>query len=73
MDPTLITAVAGVATGVTGATLGVINVWVNIKRDRVRLRVTLAEIWRQFPPFGEDRAFSLAACPRNRGGLQFWV
>lgn len=59
MDLTLITAVVGVATGVTGATLGVINVWVNIRRDRVRLRVTLAEIWRQFPPFGDRRAFSL--------------
>ena len=57
MDVTLITAVAGVAVGVPEATLGVINAWVNIRRDRVRLRVTFTEIWRQFPLFGEERAF----------------
>ena len=36
---TLVVAILGVVAGSTGAVLGVINTWMNIKRDRVRLRV----------------------------------
>ncbi|HEX9751432.1 MAG TPA: hypothetical protein VGB22_09145 [candidate division Zixibacteria bacterium] len=37
---TLITAIIGAVCGVTGAVLGVINIWHQIRRGKVRLRVT---------------------------------
>ena len=40
---TLITAIAGLVFGVTGAVLGILNTWRAFDRDRVRLRVS--PIW----------------------------
>ena len=51
----LVTATLGAIAGVTGAVLGIINTWTNIKRDRVRLRVRLVEAITLDPIHGPER------------------
>ncbi len=49
---TLMLAVLGVASGVTGAVLGILNTWRNIRRDRVRLHVQVTWAMVALPPNG---------------------
>lgn len=58
---TLATAVLGAVAGMTGAVLGGLNTWVNIRRDRVRLRVRLYEVITMHPDFGGQRTFAIEA------------
>jgi hypothetical protein len=39
MNFTLITAIVGVACGITGLVLGIINTWHQLRRDKIRLKV----------------------------------
>ena len=58
---TLVIAIIGVVAGTTGAILGIINTWKNIRRDRVRLRVRLFEVITADPLFQGQRTPALEA------------
>ena len=58
---TLVIAIAGAVAGSTGVILGAINTWINVRRDRVRLRVRLSEVITAGPPFNGRRTFAIEA------------
>ena len=56
---TLVIAIVGAIAGTTGAVLGIINTWISIRRDRVRLRVRLFEVITPDPVFQGQRTLSI--------------
>ena len=58
---TLVIAIAGAVAGSTGVILGAINTWINVRRDRVRLRVRLSEVITAGPSFNGRRTFAIEA------------
>ena len=56
---TLGTAILGAVAGLTGVGLGILNAWINIRRDRVGLRVRLSEVITADPAFHEERTLAI--------------
>lgn len=58
---TLGTAILGVVAGLTGVVLGIVNTLINVKRDRVRLRVRLSQVITVGLGFDGQRTYSIEA------------